>query len=142
MFISESNLRRSHDRAKVEIEGYTLHTTSMIRCPERQVSRIVAYIKDGIIIRRRDDLESDKISAIWIEAGLPREKKFLICGLYREWAYLKTDGCQNDESGTIQEQEKRWDSFLDSWEDALDGADDVCVIGDANIDLFKVFQTL
>ena len=140
MFISESNLRRSHDRAKVEIEGYTLHTTGMIRCPERQVSRIVAYIKDGIIIKRRSDLESEDISAIWMEVGLPREKKYLVCGVYREWAHLKVDGQSIDDSASIVEQEKRWDTLLDLWEDALDTADDVTLLGDVNIDLGKVFE--
>jgi len=140
LFVSESNLKRSHDRSMVDIDGYSFHTAKMIRSPEKQVSRLVAYVREGIIVRRREDLESDEISAICMEAGLPKEKKFLICGLYREWARLKTDGYPINESGTIQEQEKRWDIFLDAWEDALDGADDVCVMGDANIDLLKVFE--
>ena len=33
-------------------------------------------------------LEDDRISAIWIEAGLPRQKKIVICQAYREWKYL------------------------------------------------------
>ena len=112
----------------------------MIRCPDKEVSRIVAYVKDGIIIRRREDLESEDFSAIWMEAGLPREKKFLVCGVYREWAYLSTDGHSNDYSSSVIDQERRWQLFLDSWEDALDQFDDVCVLGDVNIDLGKVFE--
>ena len=140
LFISESNLKRSHDRDQVEIEGYSLHTSKMIRNPDAQVSRIVAYVKDGIIVRRRDDLESEEVSAIWMEAGLHRERKYLVCGVYREWAHLKTDGCLNENSGSLQEQERRWGIFLDSWEDALDETNDVSVLGDVNIDLGKVFQ--
>ena len=66
---------RSNDRAQVEVDGYTLHTTKMIRSPERQVSRLVAYVKDGIIVKRREDLETDDVSSIWMEVGIPKEKK-------------------------------------------------------------------
>ena len=78
LFISESNLRREHDRDAVEIDGYSLLTTKMIRCPEKKVSRI----KDGLIIKRREDLESEEFSAIWLEVGLPRKQKFLVCEFY------------------------------------------------------------
>ena len=109
LFVSESNLKRSHDRDQVEIDGYSLHTTKMIRNPDLQVSRIVAYVKDGIIVRRRYDLESDEFSAIWMEAGLPRERKYLVCRVYREWAHLKADECSNENSGSLQEQERPGD---------------------------------
>ena len=82
LFLSESNLWRSHDKELVLIDGYTLHTAKMIRYEERQVSRIVAYVKDGITARRRDDLEVEDISSIWMEIGLPHQRKFLICGVY------------------------------------------------------------
>ena len=49
-FVSESNLRRAHDGALVDIDGYSLHTSCMMSSPEKEVSRIVAYIKDGIIV--------------------------------------------------------------------------------------------
>ena len=45
----------------------------------------------------------------------------------------------NNDSCRVLEQERRWQSFLDSWEDALDETEDVCVLGDMNIDLGKVF---
>ena len=64
LFVSESNLRRSHDKEKIELDGYGLQTTRMIRCPDRQVSRLVAYVRDGIIARRREDLETDDFSSI------------------------------------------------------------------------------
>ena len=139
-FISEGNLRREHERNLVEVDGYSLITTKMIRCPEKKVSRIVAYIKDGLITNRRDDLETEDFSALWLEVGLPHRKKFLVCGVYREWAYLRTNCNSNADSSSIVEQERRWNLFLDSWEDALDETDDISVIGDVNIDLLKVFD--
>ena len=35
LFVSESKLHRSHDKEKVELDGYDLQTTRMIRCPGR-----------------------------------------------------------------------------------------------------------
>ena len=141
LFLPESNLLRSHDRDKVEIEGYTLHTSLMIRNADRQTSRIVAYVKEGIIVRRREDLELDDFSSIWLEAGLPRQKKFLVCGVYREWAHLKRGEETEEDSGSRQEQEERWNNFLEKWEDALEEQPDVTVLGDINIDLNKAFNT-
>ena len=74
-----------------------------------------------------------------MEVGLPRERKFLVCGVYREWAHLRSGIHPHQDSGCILEQEKRWDTFLDAWEDALDDVEDVTVMGDVNIDLHKVF---
>ena len=137
--MSESNLRRSHDKSLIDIDGYSLHTTSMIRNPERQVSRLVAYVKEGIVVKRREEFEKEDFSSIGMEVGLPKQRKFLICGVYREWAHLRTDGGFNEDTGSTIEQERRWNQFLDCWEDALDETEDVSVIGDVNIDLCKVF---
>ena len=140
MFLSESNLWRNHEKDLVKIDGYEIHTTKMIRNPDRQVSRLVAYVKEGIIARRRDDLEVEDMSAIWMEVGLPHKKKFLLCGVYREWAHLKLHGETGNDQGSKNEQEARWNEFLDVWEDSLDEETDVTVIGDANLDLNKVFS--
>ena len=70
-----------------------------------------------------------------MEVGLPQKSKFLLCGVYREWANLKLSGEHGEEQSSKKEQETRWDGFLDGWEDALDEQDDVTVIGDVNIDL-------
>ena len=139
MFLSESNLWRNHDKDLVEIDGYETHTTKMIRNPDRQVSRLVAFVKEGIIARRRDDLEIEDMSSIWIEVGLPHQKKFLLCGVYREWAHLRLDGETGNEQGSKSDQEDRWNQFLDTWEDSMDEQTDVTVIGDTNLDLNKVF---
>ena len=58
------------------------------------MSRIVIYTNDNVISKRRHDLEDDKLSAIWLEVGLPGKKKILIGNAYREWQYMS----QNDNS--------------------------------------------
>ena len=138
LFIQESNLWRHHNREGVELDGYDLFTSKMISNPDRKVSRIVAYVMDGIIARRREDLELEHFSAIWLEVGLPHQRKFLVAGVYREWAHLQSDNQVGVQQGTKQDQEERWRDFLDVWEDALDTTEDVTVLGDINIDLNKV----
>ena len=110
----------------------------MICCPEKKVSRIVAYTKEGLITKRREDLETEDVSAIWLEVGLPHRKKFLVCGVYREWAYLKTNCNSHLDSSSLVEQERRWRLFLDSWEDALDETEDICVCVECGRSQFKV----
>ena len=111
LFISESNLFRSHDKNLVELEGFCLHTTKMIRCPDKLVSRLVAYVKEGILVNRREDLEFEDISAIWMEVGLPRERKYLICGIYREWAHMKINEHNNERSGSVQCRNRKIDGI-------------------------------
>ena len=94
---------------------------------------------DGITARSRDDLNLENFSAIWLEVGLPHQKKFLLAGVYREWAHLQNNGEAGVQQGTKLDQEERWRDFLDVWEDALDNSIDVTVVGDINIDLNKVF---
>ena len=67
-------------------------TIKMIRNYDWLVSRLVAYIAHCIVVSRREDLEPDDISTIWIETGLPHQWKFLVCGVYRKWSHLKVWG--------------------------------------------------
>ena len=48
------------------------------------VSRVVVYTHNSLVVRRRYDLEDENISSIWLEVGLPRKKKILVCNAYRE----------------------------------------------------------
>jgi hypothetical protein len=82
----------------------------------------------------RDDLMDDRFSSIWLELGLPRKKKFLICQLYREWQYL---GQLDSSSRSIPEQLARWTIFLDQWQRALASGKEVIVMGDFNLNHFK-----
>ena len=85
-------------------------------------------------MKRRTDLEDIRISAIWLEVGLPNKKKILVCQGYREWKYL---GQADSSSGTVPAQLERWSVFLNHWEQALLEGREVIVIMDANIDFMK-----
>ena len=128
--ISEANLSVNHDKNLSKIEEYTLHTCPTLENPVLQSSRVVVYTHKSLVTKVRRDLMCDSYSSIWLEVGLPRHKKFLVCQTYREWQLMN----QNDQSSlTVPEQLTRWNIFLDQWVRALDSGLEVHVLGDLNI---------
>ena len=73
---------------------------------------------------------SETFSSIWLELGHPRQKKILVCQLYRDLAYL---GQYDAISGSTQAQLTRWLEFLSQWEAALSENKEVVVLGDCNL---------
>ena len=129
--ISESNLFSSQSKDDVMIEDYELFTALTIENQDLQVSRVVVYKHKSLVAKLRKDLMSQDFSSIWLEVGLPKKKKILVCNLYREHQYLK----QNDSTSlTHCEQLSRWMLFLDQWERALSTGKECLVLGDSNLD--------
>ena len=137
--LSEANLKVSHDLSLVQHSDYHLHTCATITNPGLAISRVVAYTHKSLIVKRREDLDDDSISAIWLEVGLPRHKKIIVCQAYREWGYLGQGA--GDNSGTTQAQLERWTIFLDKWEAALNEGKEVIIMMDANLDFLKWTRT-
>ena len=79
-----------------------------------------------------------RISAIWMEVGLPHKKKIIVCQAYREWKYM---GQEDASSGTVAAQFERWSTFLTLWEKALLEGKEVIMMGDINLD-FVSCQTM
>ena len=132
--LSEANLRAGHDQTKVQLTDYNLHTAQTLDNPDLLVSRVVVYTHNLLVVKRRYDLEDKNILSIWLEIGLPRKRKFLVCHAYREWRHLN----QGDHSsGTLEAQHDRWKQFLTQWERALGENKEVIVAMDANIDFLK-----
>ena len=77
------------------------------------------------MVKRRYDLEDNRISAIWLEAGLLRQA-------YRQWRYLDQG---NDISGSIESQLEMWLIFPGKWEQALMKGKEVIVMMDANLEV-------
>ena len=128
--ISEANLHANHDKNLSQLQEYTLHTCPTLENPALQSSRVVVYTHRSLVVKVRADLMCDSYSSIWLEVGLPRHKKFLVCQTYREWQLLS----QNDQSSlTVPKQLNRWNVFLDQWMRALDSGLEVHVLGDLNI---------
>ena len=132
--LSEANLRAGHDQTNVQLAEYCLHTAQTLDNPDLLVSRVVVYTHNSLVVKRRYDLEDANISSIWLEVGLPRKKKILMCHAYREWKHLYQE---DHSSGTISAQHGRWKQFLAQWGNALSEGKEVIVAMDANIDFLK-----
>ena len=132
--LSESNLRADHDLTNVQYKDYDLHTALSLHNHQLKVSRVVVYTHKSLVVKRRTDLENDTISSIWLEIGLPRKRKILMCHAYREWKYLYQ---ADNTSGSIQAQGERWSLLLNQWESALREDKEVILAMDANIDFLK-----
>ena len=136
--LSEANLRKEDNQSEVQLSDYNLHTCPTINNPSHEVCRVVVYTHKSLIIKPRPDLMSPWISAVWLEVGLPRQKKFLVCNVYREWGYPN----QPDKSShSINEQKERWSQFLDKWELGIIEDKEITVLGDINICHMKWMRT-
>ena len=128
--ISEANLHQHHDQGLVQLDDYTLHISPTINNASLKTSRIVVYTHQSLVVKLRPDLMCDSYPSIWMEVGLPRQKKFIVGQTYREWQLPN----QPDKSSlTVPEQLNRWTVFLDQWERALDSGLEVHLLGDLNI---------
>ena len=77
--LSEANLLQHHDLNKVQLTDYKLHTCPSLEDSTLKVSRIVVYTHCSLMVKVREDLMDKKVSAIWLEVGLPRKRKILVC---------------------------------------------------------------
>ena len=129
--VSEANLLDVHDPTLAAVPDYKLHICPTIGNPSLKTIRVVVYTHKDIVAKLRPDLMCDKYSSIWLEVGLPKHKKFLVCQTYREWQY--TNQKDDKTSSSIPEQLTRWLLFLDQWERALDTDMEVHCLGDMNL---------
>ena len=132
--VSESNFRTAHEKSDATLEEYTTYFSKTLENENLGVSRITVFAHKDLIIKDRPDLMNDIFSSIWLELGLPRKKKILVCNLYRDWQYLDQD---SDESLSTAAQLTRWLSFLDQWEAAMAEDKEIHVMGDTNLDFLK-----
>ena len=93
--LSEANLRSNADLTLVQHDDYQLHTAPTMTNTELGISRVVVYTHSSLIVKRRPDLEENILSTIWLEVGMPRQKKILVANVYREWKYMN-QGEHND----------------------------------------------
>ena len=82
MGISESNFKSVHDKNDVRIEDYNIFLAETLDNPLLNVSRVAVYVHKDVIVKVRHDLMNDSFSSIWLELGLPKQKKILVCNIY------------------------------------------------------------
>ena len=128
--ISEASFWSTHDPEDVQIPNYKIYFANTLKNPDLNVSRVAVFVHDDVLVTVRDDLMSTEVSSVWLEVGFPKQKKFLISHVYREWQYL---GQNHQESHTVLEQLRRWDLFLQQWESAISENSEIHVQGDFNL---------
>ena len=132
--ISESSLSIHDDQDHLGLEDYKTFFSKTLQNQNLNVSRIAVFTHKDLVVKQRLDLMNDTFSSIWLEVGLPRQRKILICNLYRDWQYL---GQTSNASLAISAQLDRWVSFLDQWETAVQENKEIHVMGDTNLDFLK-----
>ena len=122
--INEARLDNDIDDSLIHINNY-----SFVRKDAKQRkghTGLVTYIHDSIrhFVRRREDLESDKIESIWLELFQKKSASAYICSLYRNPASTS-----------------EWiDDFMSMMDKIPDNAD-IILLGDFNINLFNQQHT-
>ena len=115
---SETRLSEVVSDSMIAIPGYNL----VRREPKCKLETgIVTYVHNSINFKRLNDFENHQIECIWIEVRLKRNKPILIGMLYRNPG----------------EKTMWFDNFEAMMEDVLNYSDEIMLLGDFNIDLFK-----
>ena len=133
--LSEANLKKDVDLSLVQHADYTLHTAPTLENPQLGISRLVVYTHSSLVVKRRHDLEHSSLSAVWLELGMPRQKKIIVGNVYREWQHMGQGS--NNSTGSVAEQLQRWLTFVEMWEKVLKEGKEVMVLGDINLDFLK-----
>ena len=74
--ISEGSFHSSHDITEVQIENYDVYFSKALQNPQLNVSRLAVYVHKDLNVKVRTDLMNDTFNSVWLECGLPRQKKF------------------------------------------------------------------
>ena len=83
--LGEANILKEHNLDDLKIKNYELHTAKSIDNNEMKVARVAVYTHNSLVVKRREDLEDETVQTIWLEMGLPHQKKSLIMAGYRQW---------------------------------------------------------
>ena len=77
--LSETWLKSDVSDGEYEIPGYRLFRKDRVG----RNGRVGAYVRDDLMVIRRDDLEVRSIECLWLEVHLPKSRSFLVAMLYR-----------------------------------------------------------
>ena len=118
--ISETRLDEDIDDSIIQINNYSIFRKDAEKKDGH--TGLVVYVHNSInkFIRRRHDLETDAVEAIWLEIYQKKSKPAYVCSLYRNPAFTA-----------------EWiDDFM-SMMDKIPVNSDIMLLGDFNYDLFR-----
>ena len=122
--LSETKLKNFHPDSAFIIDNYQLFRKDRFISRERreQGGGIIVYVKNGVKVERRLDLERNEIECVWLEVSPKKSKSFLVGTLYRH----PNEGAQWNEY------------FEDMMETILGNQKEIYLLGDFNRDLINV----
>ena len=126
--LGEANFKAGHNIVDCQQDGFTLHLGPGL--DSLGVARVAAYTRDGLVVKRRRDLEGGRVCTLWLQVGLPNKPAALVMFGYRQW---QLPG-QVEGSGSVPAQLERWLVILEQWERALGEKRETICMMDANID--------
>ena len=128
--ISEAYHYPDNPEYQSHVNGYTLQNSPTFM--KHKYDRLLLLIRDGLNIRIRTDLiDDDDLASIWIDIIRRGARKTTFGFVYREHKLLLQE--EGHVTGSCQQQERRWTSFIRQWVKACQGAD-VIILGDTNLD--------
>ena len=121
--LSETKLKNFHPDSAFTIDNYQLFRKDRFISRERpeQGGGIIVYVKNGVKVERRLDLERNEIECVWLEVSPKNSKSFLVGILYRH----PNEGVQWNEH------------FEDLMENILANQKEIYLLGDFNRDLIN-----
>ena len=79
--IHEANFDILNDRG---FPNYTIESNTL--CKGYSIARTIVLIKNGIAYKRRDDLENEYISSVWLQIIISKKVSTFIASYYRQWS--------------------------------------------------------
>ena len=135
LFVSEASKFNFHPEHETHIDGFSVITSKTM--DKYGYSRLNLLVKDGIEVKVLSHLMNSDIASIWVSIQSQGNKKFNLCGVYREHKILLQGDPDLNPTKSIRAQELRWKTFLRQCTTAAASNIDCILTGDFNIDFVK-----
>jgi hypothetical protein len=125
------------------INGYTTYLPLVL---PGEKTRVLTLVKSNLAVQasvnRRLDLMSSSVQSVWIELNLPRLKKLVIGGVYRQWSLVTTVNTPSlnpvqRKCGLAMERD-HLEKLVGQIKSATEAARAVVVLGDFNLDTYRL----
>ena len=125
-FMAENRLDTDTKSRLENVHGFCVESLG-----ERE--RIWGAVQSKVPYKRRDDLEKKGVAALWLEFG-SGQSKYLVVGVYREWARLG----EGRRSRHRDQQRLRWSQLMTQVNKVIhDTGLEVHILGDMNLNTLK-----
>ena len=131
LVISEANMKLALPDELKTVNGYymILPKTTQIQ----NHARLVMLVREEIEVKVMEHLMDQEVAAIWVRISARGRKSLILGAMYREHQFIWQNNDVMNESGSPQNQNRRWNLFVENWKRAATNSD-VMVLGDLNLD--------